>query len=362
MTKPEPRPGVMDVAPYVGGSHEVEGVDRVIVLSANENPLGPGEPARQAYLTAGETLHRYPDGGAEELRQAIGRCFGLAPERIVCGAGSDELIALLIRAYAGPGDEVLQSQYGFLMYAISAKTAGATPVLAPETNLTADVDALLDHVTERTRLVFLANPNNPTGSYLAASELLRLRDNLPADVILVIDAAYAEYVVEADYEAGARLVDGNDNVVMLRTFSKIFGLAALRLGWAYGPPAIIDVLNRMRGPFNTTAPAQAAGIAAVGDTAHIEASRAHNARWRAWLTQQIGGLGLEVPPSAGNFVLVRFTSQGKADAAFRHLWARGVIARPMGAYGLAESIRVTVGLEDENRALVETLREHLEAS
>ncbi|UCH75244.1 MAG: histidinol-phosphate transaminase [Rhodospirillales bacterium] len=362
MTKPEPRPGVMDVAPYVGGSHEVEGVDRVIVLSANENPLGPGEPAKQAYRAAGETLHRYPEGGAEELRKAIGKCFGLAPERITCGAGSDELIALLIRAYAGPGDEVLQSQYGFLMYAISARTAGATPVLAPETNLTADVDALLDHVTERTRLVFLANPNNPTGSYLSTSEMRRLHDNLPAEVILVIDAAYAEYVDEADYEAGARLVDGADNVVMLRTFSKIFGLAALRLGWAYGPPAIIDVLNRMRGPFNTTAPAQAAGIAAVGDVAHVEASRAHNARWRPWLAQQIGGLGLEVPPSAGNFVLVRFADRAKADAAFRHLWARGVIARPMGAYGLPESIRVTVGLEDENRVLVEALREHLEVS
>jgi len=352
----------MDVAPYVGGSHEVAGVERVIVLSANENPLGPGEQARDAYRAAAETLHRYPEGGAEELRRAIGRRFGLDSERIVCGAGSDELISLLIRAYAGPGDEVLQSQYGFLMYAISARTAGATPVLAPETNLTAHVDTLLAHVTERTRLLFLANPNNPTGSYLPAAELRRLRAGLRDDVILAIDAAYAEYADYADYEAGAELATECDNVVMLRTFSKIFGLAALRLGWAYGPPAIIDVLNRMRGPFNTTAPAQAAGIAALGDDDHVRASREHNSRWLAWLTQQIGGLGLEVPPSAGNFVLVRFADKAKADAAFKALWARGIIARPMGAYGLPESIRVTVGLEEENRALVDALAEHLGAS
>jgi len=362
MTTPEPRPGVMDVAPYVGGSHEVAGVDRVIVLSANENPLGPSERSKEAYRAAADSLHRYPEGGAEDLRRAIGQRFGLDPERIVCGAGSDELISLLIRAYAGPGDEVLQSQYGFLMYAISAKTAGATPVLAPETNLTANVDALLAHVTERTRLLFLANPNNPTGSYLPVSELRRLRAELRDDVILVIDAAYAEYVDQGDYEAGADLATECDNVVMLRTFSKIFGLAALRLGWAYGPPAIIDVLNRMRGPFNTTAPAQAAGIAAVGDREHVEASRTHNSRWIAWLTQQMGGLGLEVPPSAGNFVLVRFADRAKADAAFRFLWSRGIIARPMGAYGLPESIRVTAGLEEENRALVDALAEHLGAS
>ena len=362
MTTPVPRPGIMDIAPYVGGGHAVPGVDRVIVLSANENPLGAGEKATEAYRAMAEGLHRYPEGGATALREAIGGRFGLDPDRIVCGAGSDELISLLTKAYAGPDDEVLQSRHGFLMYAISAKAAGATPVLAPETNLTADVDALLEHVTENTRLLFLANPNNPTGTYIPASELRRLREGLREDVILVIDAAYAEYVDLPDYDPGVALADELDNVVMLRTFSKIFGLAALRLGWAYGPAAIIDVLNRMRGPFNTTAATQAAGIAAVGDRDHMVASRQHNNRWIAWLTQQIGGLGLEAPPSAGNFILVRFADKAKADAAYEFLWSRGIIARLMGGYGLPESIRVTVGLEDENRALIEALAEHLGAA
>ena len=351
----------MDIAPYVGGSHAVAGVDRVIVLSANENPLGPSPKAREAYDAMADELHRYPDGGAVALRQAIGKRFRLDPDRIVCGAGSDELISLLIGAYAGPGDEILYSQYGFLMYAISAKAAGATPVTAPEKNLTADVDALLEHVTENTRMLFLANPNNPTGTCLPASELRRLRENLRDDVLLVIDAAYAEYVGAADYDAGEELAGSCDNVVMLRTFSKIFGLASQRLGWAYGPAAIIDVLNRVRGPFNVTASAQAAGVAAVEDVAHVEASRAHNDRWMAWLTQQLGGLGVEVPPSAGNFILARFPDKAGADAAYAHLMSRGIIARLMGGYGLPDSIRITIGLEDENRALVDALAEHLGA-
>ena len=362
MTTPTPRPGIMDIAPYVGGIHEVEGVDKVIVLSANENPLGPSEKAKEAYAAMADELHRYPEGGAVALRNAIGGRFDLNPDQIVCGAGSDELISLLIKAYAGPGDEVLHSQHGFLMYAISAKAAGATPVTAPEKNLTADVDALLGKVTENTKMLFLANPNNPTGTYLPEAEMRRLRENLRDDVLLVIDAAYAEYVMTADYDAGEALVADYDNVIMLRTFSKIFGLASQRLGWAYGPPAIVDVLNRVRGPFNVTASAQAAGVAAVRDREHVEASRAHNERWLAWLTQQLGGLGIEVPPSAGNFILARFSDKAQADAAYGFLLSRGIIARLMGGYGLPESIRVTVGLEEENRALVDALAEHLGAS
>lgn len=362
MAIPQPRPGIMDIAAYVGGGHTVPGTERAIVLSANENPLGPSRQAVAAYRSVADALHRYPDGGAVSLREAIGRRFGLDPARIVCGAGSDELISLLIRAYAGPGDEVLHSEHGFLMYAISARAAGAVPVSAPERNLTADVDALLDRVNEHTRLLFLANPNNPTGSYLPRKALRRLREGLRDGVLLVIDAAYAEYVERADYDTGAELADGRDDVVMLRTFSKIFGLASQRLGWAYGAPPVIDVLNRIRGPFNTTASAQAAGIAALADMEHGDASREHNARWLDWLTQQIGGLGLEVPPSVGNFVLVRFADSGRSEAAHQWLLSRGVITRRMGAYGLPESIRVTVGLEDENRALVAALAEHMEAT
>ncbi len=362
MTTPTPRPGIMDIAPYVGGIHEVEGVDKVIVLSANENPLGPSEKAKEAYAAMADELHRYPEGGAVALRNAIGERFDINPDQIVCGAGSDELISLLIKAYAGPGDEVLYSQHGFLMYAISAKAAGATPVTAPEKNLTADVDALLDKVTENTKMLFLANPNNPTGTYLPEAAMRRLRENLRDDVLLVIDAAYAEYVMAADYDAGEGLVADYDNVIMLRTFSKIFGLASQRLGWAYGPPAIVDVLNRVRGPFNVTASAQAAGIAAVQDREHVEASRTHNERWLAWLAQQLGGLGIEVPPSAGNFILARFPDKAQADAAYGFLLSRGIIARLMGGYGLPESIRITVGLEDENRALVDALAEHLGGS
>lgn len=362
ITGPVPRPGIMDIAAYVGGVHSVPGVDRVVVLSANENPLGPSPKAVEAVRGLAPTMHRYPDGGATELRSAIGRRFGLDPERIVCGAGSDELISLLIKAYAGPGDEVLHSRHGFLMYAIAARAAGATPVAAPERNITADVDALLSHVTERTKMLFLANPNNPTGSCLPESEVRRLREGLRGDILLVLDAAYAEYVEDAAYDAGTALAAECDNVVMLRTFSKIFGLAAQRLGWAYGPPAVIDVLNRVRGPFNTSAPAQAAGVAALEDVAHTEASRAHNTRWLRWLTQQIGGLGLEVPPSAGNFILVRFPDKARADAAYDFLMSRGIITRLMGGYGLPESIRITVGLEDENRALVDALAEHLGAT
>ncbi len=361
MASPTPRPGVLDVAPYVGGLHTVEGVSRVVVLASNESPLGPSPQAVEAYRETASELHRYPDGGATALRAAIARRFGCEAERIVCGAGSDELIALLIRAYAGPGDEVLHSRHGFLMYAISARAAGATPVAAPEKDLTADVDALLERAGPKTRLVFLANPNNPTGSYLPADALERLRADLPEEALLVVDAAYAEYVERNDYTAGIDLVERHDNVVMIRTFSKIFGLAALRLGWAYCPPAVADVLNRVRGPFNVTAPAQAAGVAALEDVAHTERSRVHNDTWRPWLAKELEALGLVVHPSVANFVLARFASPEAAEAAYRFLLARGVITRVMTPYELPDCLRITVGLEEELRALVDALGEHLEA-
>lgn len=351
------RPGILDIAPYVGGESSLAGRSRVVRLASNEGALGASPRAIEAYRQIAAELHRYPDGGAHALRDAIGRRHDLDPARIVCGAGSDELIGLLARAYAGPGDEVLYSRHGFLMYPIAARSVGATPVTAPETDLTADVGALLDRVTDRTRIVFLANPNNPTGSYLPLDALRRLHAGLPPGVLLVIDAAYAEYVGRDDYDSGTALVAEHDNVVMTRTFSKIYGLAALRLGWAYCPPAVADVLNRLRGPFNVPAPAQAAGVAALADAAHIERARAHNDRWLPWFREEVAALGFDPLPSVGNFVLVRFPKGPGRDAAAAcaFLNGRGIIPRRMDGYGLADCLRITIGLEAEMRAVVEAL-------
>jgi histidinol-phosphate aminotransferase len=352
-----PRPGIMEVAPYVGGEVAIPGKNRVIRLASNENPLGPSPRAMAAYAALEKELGRYPDGSARALREAIARAEDLDPARIVCGAGSDELIMLLVRGYAGPGDEVLHSEHGFLMYPIAAKTAGAEPVAAAERELTADVDALLAGVSEKTRLVFLANPNNPTGSYLAGDELRALREGLPAEVLLVVDSAYAEYATQPDYTAGVDLVEEFDNVVMIRTFSKIHGLAALRLGWAYCPPAVADVLNRLRGPFNVSQAAQAAGVAAIQDRRHVERSRAHNARWREWMIERLSALGLDPRPSAGNFVLLRFTEEEgrSAESALADLKKHGILVRAMGGYGLPDCLRITVGTEAETRAVVGAL-------
>ena len=352
-----PRPGILEVAPYVGGEAAIPGRNLVIRLASNENPLGPSPRAIAAYATLGKQIHRYPDGSALALREAIAGAEDLDPARIVCGAGSDELIALLVRGYAGPGDEVLVSEHGFLMYSISARTAGAQPIAAPERDLTADVDALLERVSNRTRLVFLANPNNPTGSYLTEIELRRLRDGLPESVLLVVDAAYTEYATQNDYCSGMNLVAEFENVVVTRTFSKIHGLAALRLGWAYCPPTVADVLNRLRGPFNVSQAAQAAGVAAIKDRQHVERSRAHNARWLAWAAERIAALGFDPRPSSGNFLLVRFGEQPghSAEAALADLKKHGILVRAMGGYGLPDSLRITIGTESETRAVVQAL-------
>lgn len=365
MSAPTPKPGIMDIAPYVGGEGSLDGQDKVIKLSSNEGAFGPSPRAVEAYTDAGPDLHRYPDGECRALKHALAERHGLDADRIVCGAGSDELISLLCQAYAGPGDEVLYSEHGFLMYPISAKAAGATPIFAPEKDLTADVDALLERVSGHTRLLFLANPNNPTGTYLSGDALWRLRQELKDDVILVIDAAYAEYVTESDYSPGIDLVDGGGNVVMTRTFSKLFGLGGIRLGWAYCPADIAGVLNRMRGPFNVSAPAMAAGVAALGDVEFTDKVLAHNKTWRTWTRDKLIKLGLEVNASAGNFVLARFPDregQGSqnADAADAFLKDRSIIVRRMEAYGLSDCLRITIGLEDEMKALVATLKEFTE--
>jgi histidinol-phosphate aminotransferase len=361
MSTPLAKSGVMKINPYVGGEAELEGFERAVKLSSNEGAFGPSPKAASAYREIADTLHLYPDGAMNDLRKAISEVYDLNPEQIVCGAGSDEIISLLCQAYAGEGDEVLYSQYGFLMYKISSLAAGATPVTAPETNLTSDVDALLAAVTDNTRILFLANPNNPTGTYLPISEVTRLRDGLRDDILLVIDAAYAEYVTREDYAEGNALVDAGDNVIVTRTFSKIHGLGGIRLGWAYGPANVIDVLNRVRGPFNVGSAALAAGAATVRDQAFIEKVRDHNLQWLAWSREQLLEIGLDVTDSVGNFLLVCFGSHPErtaadADAALK---GAGIIVRGMAGYGLPDCLRITVGLEEDMRTVVDVLRKFM---
>jgi len=356
---PQPRPGILDISPYVPGRARADGVNRTIALAANENPLGASPAAAAAYREEAAKLHRYPDGGSTALAAALAESEGLDPKRIVCGAGSDELIQLLVRGYAGVGDEVLYSQHGFLVYPLAAKAVGARPVTAPESDLRADVDALLDKVTERTKLLFIANPNNPTGSYLSDEEIRRLHAGLPSGVVLAIDAAYAEYVTAADYASGAALVEEAGNIVMLRTFSKIHGLAALRLGWCYGPAGIIDVLHRIRGPFNVGRPAQAAGLAAVQDRDHVLRSREYNGRALAEFRAAVLALGLEAPRSHGNFQLVGFGSAERAKAAEAHLSKLGILTRVMTAYGLPAHLRISIGLEEEMQSVTAALSDFL---
>jgi len=360
-TRPQPRPGVLDISPYIPGKSDAPGAAKVFKLSSNETPLGPGECAIAAYRALGEHLEDYPDGSASALREAIGEVFGLDPARIVCGAGSDDLLNLLARAYLKDGDEAIHATHGFLVYPIATLAAGAKPVVAPETNYTVNVDAMLKAMTPKTKVVFLANPNNPTGTYIPFDEVKRLHKSLPRHVLLVLDAAYAEYVQRNDYESGIELVATSENVVMCRTFSKIYGLAALRLGWMYGPAHVVDVINRIRGPFNVNAPAIAAGIAAIRDTAHVERSREHNTRWLTWLTEEIGKLGLEVTPSVANFVLIHFPeSKGHtAKEAYAFLAKRGLILRQVAGYKLPNALRMSVGTEEANRLMVKSLAEFL---
>ena len=358
-SRPQPRPGVLDIAPYVPGKSKAPGAAKVYKLSSNESPLGPSPKAIAAYQAAAARLEDYPDGDVTELRQAIGRVFGLDPARILCGAGSDDLLNLLAHAYLRDGDEVIYSAHGFLMYPIYALGHGAKPVAVPEKDYTADVDAMLAAVTERTRIVFLANPNNPTGTYVPFDAIKRLQKKLPPNVILVLDAAYAEYVQRNDYEAGIELVATCENVVMCRTYSKIHGLAAVRLGWMYAPAHIIDALNRVRNPFNVNTPAMKAGIAAIEDSAHVQKSIAHNSHWLAWLTDEIGKLGLKVTPSVANFVLIHFPeSKGRTAAdADAFLTRRGLILRRVSGYGLPNALRLSVGTEEANHLVVQALKD-----
>jgi histidinol-phosphate aminotransferase len=358
--RPRPRASLLNIDAYTPGKSPEAGALKAFKLSSNETPLGPSPRAKAAYRDFGEHLQTYPDGSARALREAIGERFGLDPAQIICGAGSDEIIHLLASAFLEPGDEGVYTEHGFLVYRIAILAAGGVPVVAPEKSLTADVDAILAKVGPKTKIVFIANPNNPTGTYLPAAEVERLAASLPPHVLLVLDGAYAEYVTQADYSAGIEIVARHEHVAMTRTFSKIYGLAAIRLGWCYAPRAICDVIHRIRAPFNTSGAAMAAGIAALNDVEHLDKAITHNAHWLAWLTREISTLGLEVTPSAGNFLLLHFDGEAEAHAADVFLTGRGLILRAVAAYGLPHCLRLTVGLEEPNRLVVAALKDFLD--
>lgn len=344
MTKtPKPQPGILDIELYESGASKVEGQDNVVKLSSNENPLGPSEKAMEAYTRAGHNLNRYPGTDHASLRGAIGEVHGLDPERIICGVGSDEIITFICQAYAGPRDEVIYTEHGFSMYKISARAAGAKPVEVPERERVVDVDEILKAVTARTRIVFIANPANPTGTMVGQKELMRLARELPGEVVLVLDGAYAEYV--EGFDGGAALADGHPNVIMTRTFSKIYGLGGLRIGWGYAHKEVIDVLNRVRGPFNLSTTQLAVAEAAVRDQAHVDKCRADNARLRAWLAEALAEHGVPSDTSCANFVLARFADEKEADAVDNYLRANGIIVRRVAGYKLPHCLRITVGDE-----------------
>lgn len=353
--EPQARPEILDITPYKAGESKLSGTARVVKLSSNEGAFGPPPLARAAYEAEAERLHRYPDGAATALRAAIGSRWGLDPKRIVCGAGSDDLIYQLCLIYGGAGTELVMTAHGFSIYAIAGRYAGCRIVRAPERGLTADVDAILACVSPATRLVFIANPNNPTGSMLPATEMNRLRAGLPPRVLLVIDAAYAEYVEDPAYDCGVALVDAGRNTVMTRTFSKVWGLGGLRLGWCYAPADVVDKLDRVRSPFNVSVAAQAAGIAALAEPGWLERSRAHNSAARARLAAALTAAGIGVWPSVANFLLADFATPARAAAADAFLRRNGVIVREVAGYGLPHCLRITIGTDAETALVAERL-------
>jgi len=348
-----PQPGIMDIALYEGGKAHVAGMSDAVKLSSNENPFGPSDRAKDAYTRAVHKLHRYPNTDHAALREAIGDVHGLDPSRIICGVGSDEIIHMLCQAYAGPRDEVVFTEHGFLMYRISTMAAGATPVSVPERERTTDVDAILAACNTRTRLVFIANPNNPTGTMIGLPEIERLAQSLPKQAVLVIDGAYAEYV--EGYDGGAQLATDRPNVFMTRTFSKIYGLGGLRIGWGYGPKAIIDVLNRVRGPFNLSTPQLDAAEAAVRDRDHMERCRDENTRLRAWLAAALAERGVPSDTSMANFILARFADTAEAEACDTWLQSQGLIVRRVAGYGLPHCLRITIGDEASCRRVAHAI-------
>jgi histidinol-phosphate aminotransferase len=363
--KPKPKDYVMAIAPYVPGKSSAGGVAVRAKLSANENSLGTSPKAQAAFEAGRDGLFRYPDPGAAAMRDAIGVCYGIDPAQIIYGLGSDEVLHIACGAYAGIGDEVIYVKYGFSVYDIAARRVGAVPVVAPDLDYGTDVDALLAAVTPRTRVVFLANPNNPTGTYTPRAEIARLHSGLRPDILLVIDQAYADYLEPEDDDGGLELARTAQNVLITRTFSKIYGLAAERIGWGYGHPLIIEALHRIRAPFNVTAAGQLAAIAATEDQDFVAHSRAHNLKWRTWLEGEIAALGnkgLRAVPSKANFLLVLFEGKCSAEQAYNALMAQGIITRWLPNQGLPHGLRITIGTEAETRALAVALRNIMEAA
>ncbi len=352
----QPKSGIMDIALYEGGAAHVEGKTNVLKLSSNENPLGTSDAAKEAFARAVHDLHRYPTTDHRALRQAIGEVWGLDPDRVFCGVGSGEVLKLLAEAYAGPGNEIVMTEHGFSMYPIYAHACGAKPVIVPERERTVDVDAILAACKKRTRLVYLANPANPTGTMIGPTEIRRLAEGLPPQALLVLDGAYAEYV--DGYDAGAALVHERNNVVMTRTFSKIYGLGGLRVGWGYGPREIIDVLNRIRGPFNLSTAALVTAEAAVRDTAWVRKCRTENAKWRDWLARTLAEMGVPSDIATANFVLARFADQADADACDAHLRSEGIIVRRVVGYKLPHCLRITVGDEASCRRVAHAIGQY----
>ena len=356
----KPRNGILDIKPHMMATPVRDGAKATLNLASNESALGPSPKALVAAVAALDSIERYPDEGEARLAEAIGAAFGLKPRRIVCGHGSDELLGRLARAYLDPGDELIHCVHGYLKFPNYAHAMAAQPVAAPDSDFRASVEGILSCVTPRTRMVMLANPDNPTGSYLDGQEIRRLHAGLHDNVLLVLDSAYAEYVAAADYELPAALIDDAQNVVMTRTFSKIYGLAGMRLGWLYGPPAVVDVMRRLSMTFPVSAPAVAAAIAAVGDREHTDRVFAYNRDLRHWFTQELTDLGLHVYPSQANFVLIRFDDSTRpAEAAYRYLFERGIVVRMFNSPDYRNMVRITLGLEQEMHTAAAALRDYL---
>ncbi|WP_108859253.1 histidinol-phosphate transaminase [Ruegeria sp. Alg231-54] len=350
MNKITPQPGIMDIALYQGGQSHVAGVEHVIKLSSNENPFGPSPKAIEAVRDSAATLHRYPSTDHASLRSAIGERHGLDPARLICGVGSDEVLQFIAQAYAGPGDEVIYTEHGFSMYPIIARMAGATPVMVAERNRHVDVDNILAAVNDQTRIVFVTNPGNPTSTMIPEAELLRLAEALPNTCLMVIDGAYAEFVDR--FDGGSSLVDQFDNVIMTRTFSKVYGLGGMRVGWGYAAQSIIDVLNRVRQPFNLSLTALVAAEAAVNDIEFLSFCQAENARLRVWLSDELAKIGVPSDASCTNFILTRFADRTQAEACDDYLKTQGLIVRRVAGYNLPNALRITVGDEEACRRVV----------